>query len=87
MTLPGNVCDCHHISSSSSSNNNNNMLYIEGVEYLCTCVVTTNVIRLQVTLVDKTEFRVAYNIDGDTVCRYSGPVVSKSTGFLKVRGV
>jgi len=36
---------------------------------------------------DKTEFIVSYNIDDDTFCRYSVPVVSKSTGFVKAHGV
>lgn len=53
--------------------------------YLCLPLLTMT--RLQITLVDKTEFLVAYNIDDDTFCRYSGPVVSKSIGFMKVHGV
>ena len=51
------------------------------------CLPSPPVIRLQMTLVEKTGFLVVYNIDDDTFCRYSGPVVSKSAGFMKVHGV
>jgi hypothetical protein len=62
-------------------------VYIKHGVSVYLCLSSPTMIRLQMTLVDKTGFLVVCNIDDDTFCGYSGPVVSNSAGFMKVHGV